>query len=102
MDLRPEHIAYKKKIGKLDGNVIAEIATTGGLHLVGVAKSGKFEVLGAGPHRAVARHLALKKQPNIQFSELAKGDWIEPEHFEHLLPEWEYVTQEIRKAQGHG
>lgn len=101
MELTPEHVAYKKKIGRLKGNIIAEIATTGGLHLVGVAKSGKFEVLGAGPHRAVARHLALKKQPDIEWTELSKGDWIEPAHFQHLLPEWERVTHDIRKAQGH-
>lgn len=103
MDLSPQHIAYKKNVGTMDGNPVMELATTGGLHLiVGVnPKTGKFETLGAGPHRAIARHIAKKRaKSKIEWNELAKSEDFSPDTFQDLLPEYESLTDQIRARQG--
>lgn len=100
MNISSEHILSKKKVGKIGNVPVIEIATTGGLHLVFAAKGGKFENLGAGPHRAVARHIAQKREPEIQWTDLSKADYIEPEHFQGLIPRYEGLTARIRSLQG--
>lgn len=100
MDIPTEQIAYKKKVGKLDGNPVIELATTGGLHLVVTARGGKVETLGTGPHRAVARHIAKKRQPEIQWTELAKADHVEEVYMTPVLPKYEALTLEMRKLEG--
>lgn len=95
-----DQIAYRKKVGKLGDATVVEIGLIGGLHLI--AKSvagGKPEILGAGPHRAVARHIARKRNPEIVFTELNKSDHIEPMYFEDLLPQYEALTDGLAKAQ---
>lgn len=99
MDLEAKHIAYSKVIGSLNGDKIVEMATTGGLVMVAVRKN-KPEVLGAGSHRAIARLIASKKQPDIRFTELAKGDHVPEEYIRDLLPRYEALTEQIRRAQG--
>ncbi len=96
VNITAEHIAYKKKIGTLRGKPVIEIATTGGLHLLVISKADGVETIGAGPHKAVARHIAKKKHPEILFSELSKSDWVDPACFQHLLPQWEGTTERIR------
>lgn len=101
MDLRPEEIEYKKRVGTLAGAPVIEVGLKGGLHLLFTSRGGKFETLGAGPHRAVARHIAKKKTENkIEFTDLSKSDWIEPAFFEHLLPHYEAMTDAFRERQG--
>lgn len=100
MDLKAEHIASKKKVGNLKGKPVIELVTTGGLHLVVAAKNGSFETLGTGPHRAVARHIAMKRESEITWSELNKADHVDVSHFESLLPRYEQLTDEFRKSQG--
>lgn len=99
VDLDRKHIAYSKIIGKLKNDPIVELATTGGLVMVAIKKA-KPEILGAGSHRAIARLIASKKQPEIQYTELAKGDYVPEQYVRDLLPRWEAVTNEIRRAQG--
>ena len=101
MDIRSEEVAYRKKVGKLDGNPVIEVGLKGGLHLIFAAKHGKFETLGAGPHRAVARYIAKKKtEDKIEFTDLSKSDFIEPEHFADILPRYEAITDAFRARQG--
>lgn len=101
MDIREEEVAYKKKVGKLDGHPVIEVGLKGGLHLLFHAKNGKIETLGAGPHRAVARHIAKKKtEDKIEFTDLSKADHIEPEHFADVLPYYEALTDAMRERQG--
>lgn len=102
MDITQQEVSYTKKIGKLDGSVVYEIGLKGGLCLVGVNRGGKrFDPLGAGPHRAVARHIAKKKtEGRIEWSDLNKADWIEPDHFADLLPAYEALTDQLRARQG--
>lgn len=91
-----DQIAYRKKVGKLGTASVVEIGLIGGLHLIAKASpGGKAEILGAGPHRAVARHIALKRNPEIEFTDLNKADHIEPQYFEDLLPRYETLTDEF-------
>ena len=92
MNLTNAHIATKKQIGTLKGRAVVEIVTTGGLHLIVMQKAGGVETLGAGPHRAVARWMAKKKQPELEITELSKAEYIAPEHFSHLIPEFEELV----------
>jgi len=99
MQISADHIAYKKKIGTIGRRPVIELATTGGLHLVvSPDDDGTVETLGAGPHRAVARHIAKKRKPDMKITELAKGDHVPEAAFKHLLPEWEGFTDQLRRA----
>lgn len=95
MDIKKEHIASKKVVGKLDGKNVFELATTGGLHLIIADKNGKPEAIGTGPHRAVSRYIAEKRNPEIQWTELSKADHIEPIFFQHLIPQYEELTDQL-------
>lgn len=95
MDLKKEHISYKKVVGKLDGQSVFEIATTGGLHLIVSHKNNKPETVSVGPHAAVARYIAEKRNPEIQWTELSKADHIEPVFFQHLIPQYEELTDQL-------
>lgn len=100
MNLKPEHVESKKKIGMLRGKPVIHLKTTGGFHLiVSMNDSGGFETLGTGPHAAISRHIAEKREPEISWTELSKSDYVPVEHFQHLLPEYEAVTDQIRKLQ---
>lgn len=96
MDITPEHIAHKKRVGRIGHSPVIELATTGGLHLIVTARNGVSEVLGAGPHRAVARFIAKKKEPEIMWTELSKADWVPVEHFADVLPFYEEYTNAMR------
>lgn len=101
MDIKADEVAYTKRVGKLDGTPVFEVGLKGGLHLICVSRGKKFEPLGAGPHRAVARHIAKKKtEGKIEYTDLNKADWIEPEHFADVLPQYEALTDEMRAHQG--
>lgn len=90
-----DQIAYRKKVGKLGDAQLVEVGLIGGLHMIVKAKNGKTEVLGAGPHRAVARHIAKKRNPEIEFTELNKADHIEPEHYASVLQKYEELTDQL-------
>lgn len=96
-----DQIAYKKKIGKLGQAPVYEVGLIGGLHLILKAgKDGKTEPLGAGPHRAVARHIAMKRNPELELTELSKSDWVDLAHFQSLLPKYEFLTDHLIKVSG--
>lgn len=99
-NISSEQISYRKKVGTLDGNSVIELATKGGLHLIVMAKLGKVETIGTGPHRAVARHIALKRHPGIKWSDLNKSDYVDVVHFSPVLPKYEALTLAFRKAEG--
>lgn len=94
-DLKPEDIQRKKTIGTLDGAPVIEVETTGGFHMVVVAKGGSVRTLGTGPHKVVARYIAEKRNPSIKLTELAKADWVPVDAFQHLLPAYEALTDRL-------
>jgi hypothetical protein len=95
-----DQVGYKKKIGKLGDSDVWELGLKGGLHLVVVSKGGsKAETLGVGPHRAVARHIARKRAPDMKITELSKADHVDVEHFAVFLPKWEAVTEKLRERE---
>jgi len=97
--ITPDQIQYKKRVGRVGSSPVIELATTGGLHLIVVARGGKGEVLGAGPHRAVARFIARKREDKIEWSDLEKSDYVPVECFEAELPKYEAITDEFRNRQ---
>jgi 5-formaminoimidazole-4-carboxamide-1-beta-D-ribofuranosyl 5'-monophosphate synthetase len=74
MEVTPNEITYKKKIGSANGGDVLEVATKGGWHMVVVNKGKSFETLGVGPHRGVARFIAQKKDPTMIIHELEKSE----------------------------
>lgn len=101
MQINEQEVEYKKRVGKWGAAPVIEVGLKGGLHLIFAAKGGKFETLGAGPHRAVARHIAKKKSDDkIEWTDLSKADYIEPEHFAFCLPPYEALTDALRARQG--
>lgn len=102
MGIRPEEIDGKpKKIGKLGDAPVMLMTLKGGLNLVLAVRGGKAETLGAGPHPAVARHIAKKRTDGkVEWTDLSKSDWVDPAHFEHVLPKYEDLTDALRARQG--
>ncbi len=102
MNLEPNQLKQKpKKVGKTDtGKDVFEVETKGGLSLIVSPKDGSFETLGTGPHRAVARHIAAKRMPGIQWSDLHKSESLDLPTIQALLPKYEAVTAAYRKAHG--
>jgi hypothetical protein len=99
--LDEKQVEYKKRVGRWGAAPVIEVGMKGGLHLIFAARNGSFETLGAGPHRAVARHIAKKKSDGkIVWSDLAKSDHVEEVHFQHLLPKYEELTDALRARSG--
>lgn len=99
IDISEQHIDYKRKVGTLKGKPVVELRTTGGLNLIAVAENGAPKVLGCGPHRAVSRYIAQKKEPDIQWTDLSKSDHVDFSSFEYILPQYEQLTEAFRAAQ---
>jgi hypothetical protein len=88
-----DQIAYKKKVGTLEGSPVYEVGLIGGLHLI--MKVGDSAPLGSGPHPAVARTLAKRRHPDIQWQDLSKSGWVDPLLYENLLPEYDAFTDRL-------
>lgn len=100
MDIAADQISSKKRVGKIGTSPVLELATSGGLHLIVCARNGKAEVLGTGPHRAVARFIAKKRESKIEWTDLNKSDYVDPAFFQDILPQYEEQTNEYRARQG--
>lgn len=96
MQITQNEIEFKRKVGKSGTRDIYHVKTRGGLHVM--ARSDGT-VLGAGPHRAVARHLAQKFEPDAEWTELSKSDHVDFEVFAHLVPKYEEITVKMRAIQ---
>ena len=95
-----EQISFKKKIGTLHGDPVILVATKGGLNLVVTAHGSRVQTLGVGSHRCIAKHVAKKKEPDIEWIDLNKSDFVAEEHFASLLPRYEELTLAFRRAEG--
>jgi hypothetical protein len=77
VEIAEKHIKEKKRIGTLGGAPVIEVLTKGGLWLVVGKKNNRPETLGTGPHRAVARYIAQKLNPDMVVTELSKSDHVD-------------------------
>lgn len=94
-----------RKVGMQGKKPVLQYRTKGGLYMVGIAKTSGMEILGTGPHRAVARigaekTIAKKGEEEIVWTELSKSDHVPPEHYELILPEYEALTLRMRILNG--
>lgn len=91
-----DEIVSRDVIGTLGSKTVYQVFTAGGLYLIEARSSnGSKEVIGAGCHRAIARHIAKRNNPEIEFTMLEKNN-VDIKDFEDILPFWEAVT---KKAQ---
>ncbi len=97
MQIPSNEVEFKRKVGKARGHDIYHLKLCGGLHVMALDTG---TILGAGPHRAVARHLAQQFEPEAEWTALSKSDHVDFEVFEHLLPRYEEITLAMRAVQG--
>ena len=102
MNIQPKHIASRKRIGTLDGKPVVEAVTTGGLWLVVTQKSDGVYTLGTGPHRAVARYIARKREPKLEITELSKSEDLLESAILSVAPKYEALTDEIAALMTEG
>lgn len=102
MNIPGNQVSYRKRIGTSGRRAIYGIGTIGGLHLVAAERaSGGLETLGAGSHPGIARHIAKKYAPDVEFDEMAKSERLAYADFADLVPGYEELTAQIRSAQGY-
>jgi hypothetical protein len=87
-----------KKIGRLNGQEVWEIITKGGLAMVICKKTeGGTRILGAAPHRAIARSMASNNEPELVIEELSKSEELNVNSYKHLVPYWQDITNRMNK-----
>jgi hypothetical protein len=69
MELKRVHIKKQEVIGTLNGRDVILVETHGGLAMVAAHKGGRLVTIGCGPLASVAKFLAEKREPDIQWSE---------------------------------
>ncbi len=94
MRIPANQVKNKAKIGTSRGRPVFGVSCIGGLHVV-ANHSG--DILGAGSHDGLARHIAGEKDPDIQWDDLRKSD---PGDFGYLLEEYRELTDQLRSYQG--
>lgn len=95
LDIQPQEIqGSPKEIGHLDGKPVFQIALKGGLFLIATPNGSSVKILGSGPHRVVAKHIAKKLHPNLVITELLKSEQLNINTFERLIP---YYTDMVNK-----
>src|SRR4051812_34473304 len=64
-----------RRIGRSKGVPVFEVVTLGGLNLIIAKNDGTgTKILGAAPHRALARYIAQQKDPDFMIEELSKSE----------------------------
>jgi len=68
MDISPKYIKTKETIGYLEGDIPVDLLVTfGGLKVLIYPTKKGSEILGAGPHLAIAKFVAGQKYKNIKW-----------------------------------
>jgi hypothetical protein len=97
MDIKTKEITYKKSIGRSKKGKLFGVGIFGGLHMVVAFNNGKQEVLGAASHPALARHIAMKNDPEIEFNDLAKSEQVDIWFFnQEIINKYEDLTNQLR------
>jgi hypothetical protein len=93
-----DEVISKDVVGKWGNKTLWAVSTVGGLHLIEArSPDGARQVIGAGSHRAVARHIAKKMNNDIEWTVLEKTAEANFRDFEDVLPFWEEVTLRAQK-----
>ena len=98
MKIPTNEIEFRKAVGKVKRKVLWHVKVRGGLHIYALDGG---EIIGAGSHRGVARHMAQQHCPDLEYTELSKSEYYSYEDFAFLIPEATEITNRLRKAQGH-
>lgn len=92
MEIKPNQIVAKKRIGTCENAPVVELLTNGGLYLVAMLKNGISKICGTGPHKAVARWIAKKAEPKMVITELSKSDYLDEASILSVAPKYEALT----------
>ena len=93
LNIQPQEIIGRpKEIGHLDGNPVFQISLKGGLYIIATPNKSGVKILGTGPHRVVAKHVAKKLNPHLVITELMKSEEIEIIYFDRLIPFYSDLT----------
>lgn len=87
-----------KKVGKLGKHDVMMYSTKGGLVVLSTAKDGKLnEIIGMGPHRAIAYMTAQQRKPEIEITALSKSEMGDPTYNERILPQYLQMVEDANK-----
>lgn len=98
MDLDSKQMQNKpKKIGMLGKEEAFYSMAKGGLGVVHTGlKNGKVgRILGIGGHPAIARHVAKKRNPELEITELSKSDVSVVAHSAEAVREYSALTDRM-------
>jgi hypothetical protein len=93
MNIPPSEISSKEEVGKKGHSKVFMISTIGGLCLCAIA-SATPQIASIAPHPAVAKFLAQKKFPDIEFY-LKKSEDIQINNFSDIVDKYEAVTDAV-------
>lgn len=100
MNITAKQLACKpKKVGELEGDDVMEVQTKGGLTILVVSKKDKTETIGLASHPAIARHIAQKDHPTIEFTSLEKSEMLPEEVLMANLPEFLELTRRVQELE---
>lgn len=98
MNILPQEVANRRIIGSLDGQDVYQIGLKGGLFILAKASKGQLEVIGSGPHRLVAQHVARKLHPRLIITELLKSEGVQEAHFIRQVPYYVELTNRLNSV----
>lgn len=97
MILPANEVAFKRRVGRLNGRSVYHIRSIGGLNLIAAYNmDGSTETLGAGSHQSVAKYIAKKDNPDLVIDVLEKSQEASYEDFASVVPFWEQVTKNLK------
>ena len=93
-----DEVISKSIVGKLGNKILWAISTIGGLNLIEArSPDGSKQIIGAGNHRAVARHVAKRSHEDIEWSMLEKSAEVDIRDIEDLMPFWQAVVERVNQ-----
>lgn len=107
MSFKQEHVESMEKVGVYKGEDVFHVRSKGGYNLIMLKKaSGRLEPIGAGGHRAIAKHMADLKCSGIEWdhevlykseSDIPSTDESQPEHHMALADHHAKLHNKYRK-----
>lgn len=93
-----DEIVSDKIVGKLGNKTLRAVSTCGGFHLIELrSPDGSRQVVGAGTLGCVARMVAKKNCPDIEWTMLEKSEDIDERDVADILGFWEEVTKRVQQ-----